>query len=193
MGTFLRIVVGLLVLALGVQPASPAEHASDVTLVGADADQRRVATEALDRFRRAGLDLPPLTIRYSRDRASCNGHAALFSPAGTDDRASDSIDVVTVCNPQPIALLHELGHAWEFHHADAAARDRFLLHWGLERWNDPDDAWADRGAEMAAETIAITLHRDSPVLRPGALRHICSYELLTSRPLPHPVAGTACG
>lgn len=54
-------------------------------------------------------------------------------------------------------LLHELAHAWMAEHVDQAIIAEFLRVSGQATWADRDEAWEDRGVELAAETIAWAL------------------------------------
>jgi hypothetical protein len=57
-------------------------------------------------------------------------------------------------------MLHELAHAWANEHMTPEHMESFVASKGLDSWNDPDSAWARRGTEHVAETIAWALSDD---------------------------------
>jgi len=81
---------------------------------------------------------------------------------------------------QALVLLHELGHAWAHTHTSEAQQAGYVFAAGLESWNHPDSAWARRGFEHAADTIAwamleepITLLTpDGPIAQRNAAYHL---------------------
>ena len=157
----------------------------------ADPEQRLTAEQALAQFDDLGLDLPPLVIEYSESREPCKGAAGLHYPPGRGPNgAPPEASYVVICNQSRIVLLHELGHAWDYHNLTDDTRQRLLDHWGLERWRDLDDPWEQRGVEAAAETIALTLFLTRPTTRAGTLDYVCSFPVLTGRPLPVHLAGS---
>lgn len=129
---------------------------------------------AFDKFTQAGLPAPTVSaIRFDPFDERCEdarGYATwadgtteiliCFDSAGIGPpQPSDLDDPTAEADPAPTPrrgplLLHELGHAWIVSHTDQATRDAATAHVGASSWNDKRDAWDDRGAEWAAETIA---------------------------------------
>ncbi len=165
----------------------PAGRAA-VTVIGANSTQAAAVEEALQRFAQAGLALPPLVIEYAATTDACRGHAGLYSPAPNGHSPTDRI---TMCSSLRLFLLHELAHAWGYHSLTDDTRRSFMDRWALQRWNDHNDSWYDRGTEKAAHTIAYTLALDAPTDDPDILRFVCGYELLTGNPIPVE-AGASC-
>lgn len=59
---------------------------------------------------------------------------------------------------------------------------------GWASWNDQDANWDERGAEQAAVTIAMVLKWQSGSIdNPEFVERLCSYEILTGKPLPDSV------
>ena len=138
-------------------------------------------------FEAAGLELPPLVIRFSEDTATCEGNLGTHRP-----QPDGSPAVVTVCTKMRITLIHELAHAWDDHSLHDERRRLFTDHWGLDNWNDKDKSWYDRGSERAADTIAYTLLHAEPTDNPDILKFVCGFGVLTGKDLPD-VARVSCG
>lgn len=149
--------------------------------------QQEQIDRAIEMFEAAGLDLPPIIIRFSEGTEDCEGNLGIYRP-----QPRDQPDVITVCAKMRITLIHELAHAWDVHSLDDERRQRFLRHWGLDNWNDKDESWYDRGSERAADTIAYTLLQTEPTDNPDILRYVCGYSVLTGQALPEP-ARENCG
>ena len=119
-------------------------------VVSADTpEQRSLAEWALERYERAGLALPPLTIVFAgQDRAACDG-----SPART---YFDETPMVKMCWNDRFMLLHELGHVWVAQNVPPADHVAFMqMRDDVRVWADTAVPWADRGSEHAANVIAI--------------------------------------
>jgi hypothetical protein len=157
-----RIFSTTLVVALGfmgTSAASPVSRSADpvpalpgwVTVVGASESDHAAIGWAVDRFERAGLELPPVVIEIHTAPADCNGHDGLF-------RGSETPPTVLVCNRNRYIVLHELAHAWEHHNLTDDTRMEFMSLLGLTAWNDHDVAWNERGVEALAEIITWGLY-----------------------------------
>jgi hypothetical protein len=139
----------------------------------------------LDRFRDAGLPLPPMTITVHDDEAACDGNSGLYLP-------NDPVEV-HLCTPGPVdsrpaklTTLHELAHAWAESRLSAAQRAAFLELRGLDVWYDQQRPPHERGAEHAAEVVSWGLMDEMiPIIRiynaePAQLAE--AFELLVDRP-----------
>lgn len=126
----------------------PARDATTTHAIhGADERSRDQIADAEAAFRAAGLELPDLEIFVHGTFLDCDGMAGLFNRDGSGLR-------VDWCSGHPFTVLHEFAHAWEYHNVDDGNRAEFLELYGLSSWRGRDVPWAQRGAEMAAETIA---------------------------------------
>lgn len=149
MATWTRIGAGILLLLTaaalwhGDVPAS----AGPITVEGATQAQRALVEWALGRYRRAGLELPPVDVHFHADPAGCGGNSGFY--------ASGRLDMcVTEITPYARnVIVHELAHAWSDRNLSAEERDRFLHFRHLTAWDSWDDPWAYRGTEQAAEII----------------------------------------
>lgn len=127
-----------------------------VAIDGGTADQHRRLGEAIDRFRGAGFALPDLSVTFA-DPTSCEGHYGLY-------RHSDSAPEITICTELDFVYEHELAHAWVEFWTTEERRARFMGVRGLGEWNDPADAWGDRGVEQAAVVIQQALGLPLPTV-----------------------------
>lgn len=149
-----------------------------ITVAASTDEQRGDLDQALDRFRRAGLDLPVLDVSFSDDEADCNGNNGLFQRRHTPWR-------IVVCSRMPLVITHELAHAWIESHLDDEARSAYAEARGLEVWDDQSVEWHDRAAEDAAFVIQINLDTNNPrVDEPRWRERTAAYELLTGSPSP---------
>lgn len=124
-------------------------------------EEQALVDWATDRFTRAGLELPDLTVRFDPTRGLCNNAEGLYHQEPNGDRE------VTICTREGDTfarqlerrrtLLHEFGHAWDFANLSAEDRHELAQILGADAWNDHDDAWADRGVERFAETFVFAL------------------------------------
>jgi hypothetical protein len=121
----------------------------ELTVVGGtERDQANVGW-AVNRIRRAGLQLPPLVIELHPTDDGCNGHDGLFRGGSL---------IISVCTPNRYIIIHELAHAWEHQNLSDEIRQEFMEMWGLTTWNDHGVAWKDRGVEAVAEIITWGLY-----------------------------------
>ena len=139
-------VVTLLVLA----PAGASERpsAAGSRLVGGTPQEHLLVEWALERYEAAGLELPPLEIRFHRDPAGCVGNSGLYHSGGLDVCSADD----TLAYSRKV-VLHELAHAWSEGHLTAGDREEFLNIRDLRSWNSGEVPWGLRGNEQAAEII----------------------------------------
>lgn len=148
--------------------------------------QHEQVDEALRLFDEAGLELPPLVIRFSNDSEDCEGNLGIYRTQAIDEPA-----IVTVCTKMRLTLVHELAHAWDDNSLTDELRRPFMDRWQVDDWNDKSAEWHDRAAEIAAHTIAYTLLLGEPTDNPDILRFVCGYETLTGRELPA-MAAASC-
>ena len=141
--------------------------------------QQEQVDRAIEMFDAAGLELPPLVIRFSENTDDCEGNLGTYRPQPEGNPA-----VVSVCTEMRITLIHELAHAWDDHSLDDDRRQSFMEHWDLDNWNDKEESWYDRGSERAADTIAYTLLQTEPTDNPDILKFLCGFGVLTGNDLP---------
>lgn len=160
---------------------SEASAPRGIMITGGTAEQRELASWAITRFEAAGLELPPVMIRFNAGGNGCDGHLGYSRD-----------DVVDVCSTLVNAMsrrivLHELAHAWAAVNVTGAARERFLRLRGLDVWNDVAVPWNERGFEHAAEIVgwAIGERILTPTLPNVAPKQLAeAYRELTGDPLP---------
>jgi Zn-dependent peptidase ImmA (M78 family) len=137
---------------------SPSRERTPITLSGAVvAEDERLISWAVGRFRDAGLALPEIDVVFDPSGETCEGASGRFM----DDE--DGM-LVALCTSQQgltltnrVAILHELAHAWLSRSTPVPVQTNFLDLRGLETWNDPNHPWHERGFEQAAEIIAWAL------------------------------------
>jgi hypothetical protein len=117
-----------------------------VTAEGVSAKQLRRLQQALDRFARAGLELPSLHVVFSSDATACKGHHGLFSTAFDPWR-------IAICSELEPVYEHELAHAWAQWALTELLRAAFMELRGYEVWAGPDVPWNERGVEGVAVII----------------------------------------
>lgn len=137
-------------VAMSADPTA-ADMPASVTVVGASESDHAAIGWAVDRFQRAGLELPPVVIEIHNAPADCNGYDGLF-------RASETLPAILVCNRSRYIVLHELAHAWEHHNLTDDTRQEFMELLGLTAWNEHDVVWGERGVEALAEIITWGLY-----------------------------------
>lgn len=139
-------------------PSPPTTTDHHTTTIVADTPElHETATSALEQMAAAGLELPAVTIHMHTDRISCssdpdrllNGYHAEI----------DGQHIVHSCGNQ-WTLLHELGHVWDDHNLDDAARLEILDHQGLDEWHATE--WRDSGAEHIASIVAWAIDGGRP-------------------------------
>jgi hypothetical protein len=136
---------------------------------------------AVGRFTEIGFPLPPLDVTFHNDRGECRGFNGTHQLKG-------EVAVINICVSRRHTILHELGHAWEARAVTDETREEFMHYRGLTSWNDPDVDWDERGIEQAAVTLAMVLKWQSGSIdNPEFVKRLCSYEVLTGRPLPNSV------
>lgn len=146
-----------ILLALAAMLLLPGTSAgqSDITIEAGEPRQLQMAEWAIDRYAQAGLDLPPIVIRFpGRDLSLCDG------ARGRVYLDRDPIEI-RMCWNSEFILLHELGHAWEAHNVAASEHEPFMaMRDGVSAWAALDVTWAERGREHAANVIAWGLLED---------------------------------
>jgi hypothetical protein len=144
----------LTLISMVLLPGATVDPA-DVAIEAGQASQQQMAEWAIDRFAQAGLDLPPLVIRFlGPDLADCGG------ARGRTYLDQDPIEI-RMCWNSELILLHELAHAWEAHNVVAADHETFMaLRDGVSSWASTDVAWVERGREHSANVIAWGLLED---------------------------------
>ena len=178
------IAILIVVLALLPSDASraragrPVPGSPQVAVLGSPA-ALRLATWAVGRFSRVGLELPATELSFHADDAGCGGNLGVAEQG----RIDLCVRLAMEAGPQRI-VLHELAHVWEAATLDDECRDRFMALRRLERWVGDEVDWKQRGAEQAAEIVAWALGDGSmsPMIdgarEPDALRE--GFDLLTS-------------
>jgi len=154
--TILPLIAALL---FSSAPAAQPSSTTNATIELANPAQVEMAEWALGRFAAAGLELPPLTIRFvGPDLAACDGSRAR---AYLDH---DPIEV-RICWNDQLIVLHELAHVWEADNVPADQHEPFMeMREGVEAWASREVAWEARGREHAANVIAWgLLERPYPV------------------------------
>jgi hypothetical protein len=151
------------------------------------------------RLESVGLTVPTIgrVTFYAGQVDRCEGIAGLIQ----GDAISLCFNTATACAEincttwrswTRATLLHELGHAWMAQNLAAATIDQFLEQADMRTWAGSDAAWADRGVELAAETLAWALMDEPYQVRRQLGPRTCDelaalYEILTgSRPEPMP-------
>ena len=104
---------------------------------------REIIRWAVDRYRRAGLQLPDLKISFP---AFCGGKAALYHVG------QKSMDFCLIVKKRTV--LHEFAHAWD-DTSGAVDRQAFLRLRGLSVWwGGTEMPSSEQGAEQLAQIIA---------------------------------------
>ena len=138
----------------GVHDVARHERAPDrVTIDSASLLWTRRIEWGLERFRIAGLELPPMSISVHDNDEPCEGNSGLY-------RATEPGEV-HLCSPSPpdstpakLITLHELAHAWAETQLTDDQQAEFLQLRALDTWVDqrvPPHQW---GAEHAAEVVS---------------------------------------
>lgn len=140
------IIIGLIPSGMAVDGG---DQANDMVIVTQEPGQMEMVDWALGRFEAAGLELPPLLIRFpDRESPLCDG------VQGRTFLLADPIEV-RVCWNSEFILLHELAHAWEYANVPVDNHGHFSeMRDGVESWGSPDDPWKAQGREHAANVIA---------------------------------------
>ena len=152
--------VSLLAASLAL-PASSPPTSRPLLVVGFSDDRVEMVERAVELYREAGLELPPLVVRRSDSDEVCRGRIAFHRSEGAGSE-------IVLCYPSVARrewriLLHELGHAWASVGLTDAHRAAFQDVRGFEYWRDYQRAdWRDNGTEQAAEVLKWALS-DVPV------------------------------
>ena len=176
-------VLAAVIIAGTIGSASPG-HA--VTVVGGTEEQRSMVDWAAGRFEAAGLELPSMEIRFHPDRDDCLDRIGYYH-----------LEVVHLCllratTDSSRTVLHEMAHGWLEANVTGIERDLFLLHRGLDNWNDKRVEWGERGTEQGAEIIEWALgEQGDGTLLPSIPNNdpeqvAAAYTVLTGSPMPQP-------
>ena len=136
-----------------------------ITIDSASPQWTRRIEWGLDRFRIAGLALPPMSISVHDNDAPCEGNSGLYRTTEPGE--------VHLCSASPadsttakLITLHELAHAWAETQLTNDQKAEFLQLRALDTWVDqrvPPHQW---GAEHAAEVVSWGLMDESvPIVR----------------------------
>ena len=171
------------ILAGSIGSTSPS---GGVTIAGGSDEQRTMAEWAVGRFEAAGLELPPMEIRFHTDREACYGRIGYH----LEDVAHLCLMHATTDSSRTV--LHEMAHGWLEANVTGIERDLFLQLRGLRNWNDKGFDWEQRGTEQGAEIIEWALGEQGdgtmlpsiPNNTPVEIR--AAYQVLTGNALPQP-------
>ncbi len=189
------IVLVLLAAATSVTQGpvmAPAAAPPGVEVVSAAPEQRAATHRAVERFERAGLELPAVVVRFSAEKGDCHGHLGFFRPGVRPW-------TVTICSDLAFVVTHELAHAWIEAHLDEPTRSAYLELRAKDTWNGREAEWRERGVEDAAFVIQQNLMASPPShLSAEWASRVDANELLTGhasplRPTTPPAASTASG
>ncbi|HEX6301435.1 MAG TPA: hypothetical protein VF148_13290 [Acidimicrobiia bacterium] len=147
---------------------------------GGTPEQHQRLADAAAVYAGAGLDLPPLEIRFYHTDSECRGAPGYFN-TGTDPW------LISICTPAlGWVYEHELAHAWERANVSHELREAFLELRGLEAWNDRSLPWNERGPEWAAVVIqqGLTGLPLPPDLSAETRSRLRGFEILTGQPAP---------
>ena len=132
-----------------VTPAEPVIFAIDVDEA---AYENTIAT-----FEDSGFTAPEFLARFHTTDEACKGHRGLHVVT------TDGVSTIHVCathdNPLVIemvrerTLMHEVAHAWVNQNVSDQQMADFMELRGLSVWEGNGAAWADLGAEHAAEIL----------------------------------------
>ncbi len=138
------------------------ERSSPTTTISAPrADEQVLVDWARGRFVEAGLDLPPVTVRFDPTGELCNGAQGLYQ------HAESARHLVSICTrdsdtfaaqlDRRRTLLHEFGHVWDVVNLSTEDRDQLNELLGADEWYNDGAPWDERGAERVAETFVFAL------------------------------------
>ena len=140
---------GLVVVLVGSGfSTAPSAAGTALSVRDASSAQAREVTDAVDHFRAAGLELPPLQIAFHEDASGCQGRPGYYQE-GTVDVCTGA----TVNRYSETLLIHEMAHAWSERALNNSERRRFMDLVDVPTWSSWDMPWRDRGWEYAAEII----------------------------------------
>jgi hypothetical protein len=145
----LALLVELGPAASGALPEDMVRVLGEVRLHQPNPERRELIEWAVNRYREAGLEVPPVDVYFHSESTGCRGN--LGYTAG--ERIDLCVRLAMEPGPQRI-VLHELAHAWAGAHLTDEARSAFTEMRGAPTWNDLAYPWKDRGTEQAAEIIA---------------------------------------
>jgi hypothetical protein len=136
-----------------------------ITIESTSPEWTRRVEWGLQRFRDAGLRLPPMAISVHDNDAPCDGYSGLYLP-------NDPVEV-HLCTSAPVdsrparlTTLHELAHAWAEFQMSTDERSAFLELRGLDAWYDGRLPRHERGNEHAAEVVSWGLMDEMiPIIR----------------------------
>jgi hypothetical protein len=124
---------------------------SDYPIEPLTTDQQAMVDFALGRFETQGLQVPDVEFVFRDSSLPCDLRKGRYYP---------DLRLVEMCSMDMHTMLHELAHAWAKEHMTPELIESFVASNGLDSWNDSDHAWARRGTEHVAETIAWALSDD---------------------------------
>lgn len=151
-----------------------------VTVHNATPAQLDRLTLAFERFTDAGLELPPLEIRFPASKDGCDGAHGRFTTSTDPWR-------ISICPTELETVYeHELAHAWERATLSDAQRQDFMEMRGYDVWNDKSLPWRERGMEGVAVIIQQGINGLPlpPALSDEHMSRLASFQLLTGFPDP---------
>ncbi len=148
---------------------------SEATVVsGGTPESRAVIEDALNRFARAGLDLPPVHFTiHPPDKRHCNGYRAYWAPGSHSDE-------IRLCFFDTFTVLHELAHSWESDALSDKTRQDFMELTNSHAWRSDEVKYNAQGIEAVANTVARILLAGDPYV--NSSRHeddLAAFEVLT--------------
>jgi hypothetical protein len=136
------------------------------------AAQHAQLLEAVQLFESTGMELPPVLVNWSGDKADCSGANGVF-------RHSNQSSTIWICSEFRSTLVHELAHAWTTANLTTEEENAYMDHEGLEYWNNAKADWADRGIEHSANLIRLNLVASVSYMSPVWQDRAVAFERLT--------------
>lgn len=165
---WLAVVLVVLVLlgsATACGDSDSEDPESATTIANATPDLIELTHWAFSRFDQAGLERPTVArIDFDPEVPQCVPGAtawALIRETGNQvlvclrsEQMCETVNGHVFTNAGKLCLLHELAHIWLEERVRDDVKQSFMDSRGLGAWGDPSLRWHERGAEVAAETLA---------------------------------------
>ncbi len=145
----------LAIAAIGLTACAPAAAqapAETLPTTTVPAAHEALVAEALAAFE--GMELPSVVFEFPE---TCAEDAKGWHTY------RDGVSTIKVCEVSLHTLAHELVHAWEAHSLTDGQRNDLLGRWGLEYWENYDEApWLKNGAERLAVAFTWSVLNEAP-------------------------------